>query len=105
MPTRIFFANGEQVTVSDEPEAVAQALGAGGLAKLDRPWGDSAIYVNPTTVLYVESQDERSPDIEAMEATSPPAASAPSSAAPPVDQSRPAPGMPGGPPVQPPPRP
>jgi len=68
MPTRIFFSNGEQVTVSDSLEAVAEALSAGGLAKLDRPWGDSSIYVNPSAVQYVESQDERNPDIEALEA-------------------------------------
>jgi hypothetical protein len=71
MPTRIFFSNGEQMTVSDDPEAVAQALGQGGFAKLDRPWGDSAVYVNPAVVNYIEIQDERSPDIEAMEATPP----------------------------------
>src|SRR4029079_825180 len=69
MPTRIFFSNGEQVTVSDEPEAVAAALGAGVLSKLERPWGDEAIYVNPAVINYIESQDERAPDIEAMEAS------------------------------------
>jgi hypothetical protein len=70
MPTRIFFSNGEAVTVSDPPDQVAQALGAGGLAKLDRPWGDESIYVNPTSILYIEAQDERSPDIAALEAVS-----------------------------------
>ncbi len=75
MPTRIFFANGETVTVSDAPEQVAAALGGGGLAKLDRPWGDESIYVNPANINYVEAQDERAPDIAALEAvpTSPPA--------------------------------
>jgi hypothetical protein len=70
MPTRIFFSNGETVTVSDPPDQVAQALGSGGLAKLDRPWGDESIYVNPTSILYIEAQDERAPDIAALEAVS-----------------------------------
>jgi hypothetical protein len=70
MPTRIFFSNGETVTVSDPPDQVAQALGTGGLAKLDRPWGDESIYVNPTSILYIEAQDERAPDIAALEAVS-----------------------------------
>jgi hypothetical protein len=70
MPTRIFFSNGETVTVSDPPDRVAQALGTGGLAKLDRPWGDESIYVNPTSILYIEAQDERAPDIAALEAVS-----------------------------------
>ena len=76
MPTRIFFSNGETVTVSATPEDVANALGAGGLAKLDRPWGDESIYVNPTAILYVEARDERAPDIAALEAVpeSPPQA-------------------------------
>ena len=81
MPTRIFFSNGDQMTVSDEVDAVAQVLGQGGFAKLDRPWGDSSVFVNPLTVNYVESQDERSPDIEAMEAT--PSAGAPAAGSPP----------------------
>jgi hypothetical protein len=68
MPTRIFFTNGEQVTVSDQPEAVAQVLSGGGFAKLDRPWGDESIYVNPASILYIEAQDERAPDIAALEA-------------------------------------
>jgi hypothetical protein len=68
MPTRIFFANGETVTVSDPPDQVAAALGGGGLAKLDRPWGDESIYVNPSNVNYIEAQDERAPDIAALEA-------------------------------------
>jgi hypothetical protein len=71
MPTRIFFSNGEQMTVSDEVDAVAQVLGQDGFAKLDRPWGDSSVYVNPASVLYIETQDERSPDIEAMQASEP----------------------------------
>jgi hypothetical protein len=76
MPTRIFFSNGETVTVSATPEEVAGALGSGGLAKLDRPWGDESIYVNPTAILYIEAQDERAPDIAALEAVpeSPPQA-------------------------------
>jgi hypothetical protein len=68
MPTRIFFTNGEQVTVSDSPDAVAQKLAGGGLAQLERPWGDESIYVNPTSINYLESQDERAPDIAALEA-------------------------------------
>jgi hypothetical protein len=68
MPTRIFFQNGEQVTVSDSPEAVAGKLTAGGFARLDRPWGDESIYVNPSSINYIEAQDERSPDIAALEA-------------------------------------
>jgi hypothetical protein len=68
MPTRIFFANGEQVTVSDPPDAVAQKLAAGGFAQLDRPWGDESIYVNPSAINYIEAQDERAPDIAALEA-------------------------------------
>src|SRR3954454_15799443 len=68
MPTRIFFANGEQVTVSESPDAVAQKLAGGGFAQLERPWGDEAIYVNPTSINYIEAQDERAPNIEALEA-------------------------------------
>ena len=68
MPTRIFFQNGEQVTVSESPEAVAQKLAGSGFAELDRPWGDTAIYVNPASINHIEAQDERSPDIEALEA-------------------------------------
>ena len=68
MPTRIFFANGEQVTVSDSPESVAQKLAGQGFAQLERPWGDAAIYVNPSSINYIEAQDERAPDIAALEA-------------------------------------
>jgi hypothetical protein len=68
MPTRIFFQNGEQVTVSDAPEAVADKLAGSGFARLDRPWGDESIYVNPSSILYIEAQDERAPDIAALEA-------------------------------------
>jgi len=78
MPTRIFFSNGDQMTVSDEVDAVAQVLSQGGYAKLDRPWGDSSVYVNPAVVNYIEAQDERAPDIEAMEVGTPPAPAAPS---------------------------
>jgi hypothetical protein len=79
MPTRIFLTNGEQVTVSDSPDAVAEKLAAGGFARLDRPWGDESIYVNPSSILYIEAQDERAPDIAALEAVpdSTPAAQAP----------------------------
>jgi hypothetical protein len=82
MPTRIFFSNGDQMTVSDEVDAVAQALGQSGYAKLDRPWGDSSVYVNPAVVLYIESQDERAPDIEAMQVS--PAPAPPPGAPPPI---------------------
>jgi len=68
MPTRIFFQNGEQVTVSPSPEEVAQKLGGSGFAQLERPWGDEAIYVNPSSINYIEAQDERAPDIAALEA-------------------------------------
>src|SRR3954468_11609403 len=68
MPTRIFFASGEQVTVSDTPDVVAQKLGGGAFARLDRPWGDESIYVNPSAITYIEAQDERAPDIAALEA-------------------------------------
>jgi hypothetical protein len=68
MPTRIFFQNGEQVTVSDQPEAVAEKLAGGGFARLDRPWGDESIYVNPSSINYIEAQDERAPDIDALQA-------------------------------------
>jgi hypothetical protein len=85
MPTRIFFTNGEQVTVSDAPDAVADKLAAGGLARLDRPWGDESIYVNPSAINYIEAQDERAPDIAALEAVpdSAPAAAAPQPTQPP----------------------
>jgi hypothetical protein len=89
MPTRIFFANGEQVTVSDAPEAVAEKLAGGAFARLDRPWGDESIYVNPSAITYIEAQDERAPDIAALEAV-PDAAPAPAAA--PVRQP-PAPGQ------------
>jgi hypothetical protein len=90
MPTRIFFANGEQVTVSDSPDAVAQKLAGGGFAPLDRPWGDESIYVNPAAINYIEAQDERAPDIAALEAVPDPA---PASASP--NQAPPAPPAPG----------
>jgi hypothetical protein len=86
MPTRIFFTNGEQVTVSDAPDAVADKLAAGGLARLDRPWGDESIYVNPSAINYIEAQDERAPDIAALEAVpdSAPAAAQPTQPPPPA---------------------
>src|SRR3954466_14981838 len=91
MPTRIFFASGEQVTVSDTPDVVAQNLGGGGFARLDRPWGDESIYVNPSSINYIEAQDERAPDIAALEAVpAPPPASAAPGQAPPA---APAPGQ------------
>jgi hypothetical protein len=82
MPTRIFFQNGEQVTVSDTPEAVAEKLAAGGFARLDRPWGDESIYVNPSSINYIESQDERAPDIDALQAVTEPVSAAPAADAP-----------------------
>src|SRR4051795_5820016 len=81
MPTRIFFQNGEQVTVSESPDAVAQKLAGSGFAQLDRPWGDEAIYVNPASINYIEAQDERAPDIAALEAV-PDAGPAPRAPAP-----------------------
>ena len=82
MPTRIFFQNGEQVTVSDSPDAVAEKLAGGGFARLDRPWGDESIYVNPSSINYIEAQDERSPDIAALEAVPDPTPAAPGADAP-----------------------
>ena len=82
MPTRIFFSNGETVTVSDPPESVADALTGATLAKLDRPWGDESIYVNPANVNYLEAQDERAPDIAALEAVPTPAPASVPQAAP-----------------------
>jgi hypothetical protein len=86
MPTRIFFQNGEQVTVVDSPDAVAEKLAAGGFARLDRPWGDESIYVNPSSINYIEAQDERAPDIAALEAVpdSAPAQQAPAAPAAPA---------------------
>ena len=86
MPTRIYFQNGEQVTVSDSPDAVAQKLSGAGLAQLERPWGDESIYVNPSSINYIESQDERAPDIDALQAVpdSAPAAQAPPTPPPPA---------------------
>jgi hypothetical protein len=92
MPTRIFFASGEQVTVSESPDAVAQKLAGGGFAELDRPWGDSSIYVNPASINYIESQDERAPDIAALEAT--PADATPQAPAAPAAPGMPAAGAP-----------
>jgi hypothetical protein len=84
MPTRIFFQNGEQVTVSDSPDQVAQKLASGGLAQLERPWGDESIYVNPSSINYIEAQDERAPDIDALQAVpdAGPAPAAPNQAPP-----------------------
>jgi hypothetical protein len=87
MPTRIFFTNGEQVTVSDSPDAVAEKLAGSGLARLDRPWGDESIYVNPSAINYIEAQDERAPDIAALEAvpeSAPPPAAQPAAPAQPA---------------------
>ena len=95
MPTRIFFTNGEQVTVSDAPDQVAAKLAAGGFAQLDRPWGDESIYVNPSSINYIEAQDERAPDIAALEAV--PDAAPPASAPPQPPQ----PAQPGVPPAAP----
>jgi hypothetical protein len=91
MPTRIYFQNGEQVTVSESPDQVAQKLSGGGLAQLERPWGDESIYVNGSSISYIEAQDERAPDIAALEAVpdSAPAAQAP----PPAQAPTPTPGQ------------
>jgi hypothetical protein len=97
MPTRIFFSNGDQVTVSDSPDEVAQKLGGGGIAKLDRPWGDESIYVNPTSVQYLEAQDERAPDIAALEAVPDAGPVAPTPAAQSASQPPAQPGQPGAP--------
>src|SRR5689334_21247276 len=91
MPTRIFFTNGEQVTVSDSPDAVAEKLAGGGFARLDRPWGDESIYVNPSSINYIEAQDERSPDIAALEAVPDPLAAPGPGAPQPPGQVPPAP--------------
>ena len=40
---------------SQEGLAFFREDGQGGFAKLDRPWGDSSVFVNPLTVNYVES--------------------------------------------------
>jgi hypothetical protein len=96
MPTRIFFQNGEQVTVSDSPEAVADKLAGGGFARLDRPWGDESIYVNPASINYIEAQDERAPDIDALQAApeaAPAPAAQPAAPAPPGQMPPPAPGQ------------
>ena len=70
------------------PESVAEALSGGKLAKLDRPWGDESIYVNPVNVNYLEAHDERAPDIMALEAvaTAEPPASVPQAAPQPPPQ-------------------
>ena len=96
MPTRIFFTNGEQVTVSDAPDAVAEKLGTGAFARLDRPWGDESIFVNPSAINYIEAQDERAPDIAALEAV-PDSAPAAAPTAPQPPQAPPSPGAPGAP--------
>lgn len=113
MPTRIVMANGEHLTVTEPIETVAEQLGGGSLTRFDRPWGDAAIYVNPSEIVYLEEQAERAPDIEAMqavEAAPPPAAPAPGApggpaagtpGGPAVQPGGPAPGTPGGPPIQP----
>jgi hypothetical protein len=92
MPTRIFFTNGEQVTVSDAPDQVAEKLAGGGLARLDRPWGDESIFVNPSAINYIEAQDERAPDIAALEAVPDAGAPAPPSPAAPGQAPPAAPG-------------
>jgi hypothetical protein len=91
MPTRIYFQNGEQVTVSESPDQVAQKLSGGGLAQLERPWGDESIYVNGSSISYIEAQDERAPDIAALEAV-PDSAPTPAAQAPPPPAA-PAPGQ------------
>jgi hypothetical protein len=111
MATRIFMSNGEQITVTDSIDAVAKAMEGGALTRLERPWGDEAIYVNPTGIVYMEAQEERAPNLETMDAGPPEAPAAPAGGPPPAGPPAgagvnpgAAPGTPGGPPVQPPPR-
>ena len=68
MPTRIVMANGDHLSVSDTVDAVAEQLNSGKLTRLDRPWGDTAIYVNPSEIAYLEAQDERAAPLDALEA-------------------------------------
>lgn len=68
MPTRIVMANGDHLSVSDSVDAVADQLNSGKLTRLERPWGDTAIYVNPSEIAYLEAQDERAAPLEALEA-------------------------------------
>lgn len=68
MPTRIVMANGDHLSVSESVEAVAEQLNSGKLSRLERPWGDTAIYVNPVEVAYLEEQEERVDTLDALEA-------------------------------------
>ena len=68
MPTRIVMANGDHLSVSDSVDAVADQLNSGKLTRLERPWGDTAIYVNPVEVAYLEAQDDRVETLDALEA-------------------------------------
>lgn len=68
MPTRIVMANGDQLSVSESVDAVAEQLNSGKLSRLERPWGDTAIYVNPAEVAYLEAQDDRVDTLDALEA-------------------------------------
>ena len=68
MPTRIVMANGDHLSVSESVDAVAEQLNSGKLTRLERPWGDTAIYVNPAEVSYLEAQDERVDTLDALEA-------------------------------------
>ena len=101
MPTRIVMANGDHVSVSDSVDAVAEQLNSGKLTRLERPWGDTAIYVNPSEIAYLEAQEERNPNIEAMEATAPAAGGAPAGGPPAGGPPPPGAGPPGTPPRQP----
>ena len=83
MPTRIVMANGDHLSVSETVDAVAEQLNSGKLTRLERPWGDTAIYVNPSEIAYLEAQDERNPTIEALEAPDAGAVGGPAGGAPP----------------------
>ena len=69
MPTRIVLTNGEQVLVTPEIEQVAEAVARSGLARLERPWGDTPVYVNASAIAYMEAQQERASEIETLDQT------------------------------------
>jgi hypothetical protein len=54
------------LTVTQEPEEVAKALGAGGMCRFTRRvFGkDSTVFVNPAAVLYIEESEITTPDDE-----------------------------------------
>jgi len=68
MPTRIVMANGDHLSVSESVDAVAEQLNSGKLSRLERPWGDTAIYVNPAEVGYLEPLEDRVDTLDALEA-------------------------------------